>query len=323
MARVTRPPLPEELPPVPHGRTARRLDWPHLPPALRTAIERRLGSPVAEAESRDSGFTPGFASVLTGEDGRRLFVKAASKKAQKPIAASYAEEARKLRLLPVEDLPAPGLAWTLDDDLWTVVAFEHVEGRPPRRPWDADELRLCLDALGQVAAVMTTWSPFLRLAPLHEEMPTLVTGWDTVRRWEPDWPHLDEAAALARSYADLPDLTFVHADGRDDNFLLTPDGRALLCDWNWPGLGPVWLDAVDLLISAWGDGLDAEALLAEHPLTADAVPEHVDAFLAALCGFMKEADTRPVPASAPHLGTHRRWYAAAAWGWLAERRGWT
>ena len=67
----------------------------------------------------------------------------------------------------------------------------------------------------------------------------------------------------------------VHTDARDDNFLLTADGTALLCDWNWPALGPVWGDAVHLLISAYGDGLDADAFLASHPLTRDADPDHV------------------------------------------------
>ena len=83
--------------PVPHGRTARRLEWPHLPPPVRQLVERQLGSPVAKAESQGSGFTPGFASRLTGEDGSRLFVKAASKKAQQQFAASYAEALRAYR----------------------------------------------------------------------------------------------------------------------------------------------------------------------------------------------------------------------------------
>jgi hypothetical protein len=57
-------------------------------------------------------------------------------------------------------------------------------------------------------------------------------------------------------------------------------------------------------------------------VTKDVAPEHVDAFLAALGGFMAEADLRPVPRTSPYLGVHRRWWAAAAWSWLADRRGW-
>ena len=94
--------------PVPSGKTARRLEWPFLPPNLRAYIERKCGSPVVEAESQGAGFTPGFASVLTCEDGSRHFVKAASVKAQRLFADSYREEARKLRRCPTASRrPAP------------------------------------------------------------------------------------------------------------------------------------------------------------------------------------------------------------------------
>src|SRR3954453_13265471 len=128
---------------VPHGRTARRLEWAHLPPMVRRLVEQHLGAPVVSAESQGGGFTPGFASRLTAENGARLFVKAASKKAQRQFAASYAEEARKVALLPPA-APAPRLVWTHEDALWIVLAFDCVDGRPPRRPWRERELVACL-----------------------------------------------------------------------------------------------------------------------------------------------------------------------------------
>ena len=115
--------------PVPSGKTARRLEWPFLPPNLRAYIERKCGSPVVEAETQDAGFTPGFASVLTCEDGSRHFVKAASVKAQRLFAESYREEARKLTALP-ESVAAPRLLWMLDDD-WVVLGLEYVDGATP------------------------------------------------------------------------------------------------------------------------------------------------------------------------------------------------
>src|SRR5207342_2513586 len=113
--------------PIPYGRTARRLEWPHLPPAVRSEIEQRCGSPVVTAESQGGGFTPGFASVLTCEDGSRHFVKAASTAAQRSFAASYREEARKLQALP-DTIPAPRLLWTIDAE-WVVLGLEYVEAR--------------------------------------------------------------------------------------------------------------------------------------------------------------------------------------------------
>ncbi len=79
---------------------------------------------------------------------------------------------------------------------------------------------------------------------------------------------------------------------------------------------------MSLLVSAYGDGLDADAVLADHPLTRDADPDHVDAWLAMLAGFMVEARE---PAGALVLALPagaRRWWAAATWSWLAARRGW-
>ncbi|HEX4977156.1 MAG TPA: hypothetical protein VFV40_04750 [Nocardioides sp.] len=307
---------------VPHGRTARRLEWAHLPPELRALVEGRLGSPVVRAESQGSGFTPGFASRLTSENGARLFVKAASRKAQGPFAEAYAEEARKIALLPV-GIPAPRLLWTHEDELWVVLAFEDVEGRAPRRPWVEAELRACLDALATTAEVTRPALRGLGLRPLTEELPGLVTGWEYVARTDPSWPHLADVRALVADHALDPVAdSFVHSDARDDNFLLLADGSALLCDWNWPALGPAWLDAAWLLVSAHGDGLDADALLASHPLTREADPDQVDGWLAMLCGFMLEARDRPVPPTSPYLRVHSRWWSEAAWAWLAERRGW-
>jgi hypothetical protein len=314
-------PLPN-VEPVPHGRTARRLEWQHLPPDLRSDIERRLGSPVVEAQSQGAGFTPGFASRLTGEDGRRLFVKAANRKAQRRFADAYAAEAAVIRSLP-DGLPMPALQWVRQDDLWVVLAFDCLEGVNPRRPWRRPELDACLDALEVVADRLDPLPAGLRLRPATDDLPALLTGWDTVLAVRPDWPHAEEAARLARSYADIADRGhFVHLDARDDNFVIDPAGRAWLCDWNWPALGPAWMDTVHLLVSAFGDGLDADGLLRARRLTRSVPDDHVDAVISGLCGFMLQARGQPVPPSSPYLRVHSNWYAEAAWAWLARRRGW-
>jgi Ser/Thr protein kinase RdoA (MazF antagonist) len=282
-------------------------------------VERRLGAPVETAVSQDSGFTPGFASVLTTADGRRAFVKAASRAAQAEIAASYAEEARKLAILD-GTVPTPRLDWVHDDEGWVVLGFEAVDARQPRRPWQPRELDRALDLAEGIADATRDVPDGLRLQPLVADLPRLLTGWDDV---PVDWPHHAEAAALAGTLATLPADRFVHCDLRDDNVLLLEDGRTLACDWNWPALGPVWQDTVDLLISAHGDGLDVEPLLASRALTRDADPDHVDAWIAAICGFMLSARSRPAPPSSPHLRTHSDWYAEASWSLLAQRRGWS
>jgi aminoglycoside phosphotransferase (APT) family kinase protein len=304
---------------IPHGRTARRLEWALLPPMVRAMIARRLGSPVVSAHSAGAGFTPGFASVLTCEDGSRHFVKAASKKAQRPFAEAYKEESRKLRALP-PGLPVPRLLWSHEDDLWVILEIEYVDGANPARPWRRPDLDTCLDALEVLATRLTP--PPLPLATFAEEFAECLTGWDHLRRVAPDHPHLDEAEALAARYvAATSGETLVHTDARDDNLLLA-DGRALLCDWNWPVVGAAWIDTVALLIPVHGDGHDADAILGERALTRDVDPGDIDAFLGLMAGFFFERRDQPVPNSSPYLRAHQSWYAEATWSWLSRRRGW-
>lgn len=310
---------------APHGRTARRLDWLLLPPMLRSQIQGRLGSPVADVRSAGAGFTPGFASVLTGEDGRRVFVKAASTVAQRPFADAYRQEIRKLRGLP-PGLPVPRLLWTFEDDAWVVLGLEYVDGPNPTRPWRPAQLEVCLDTLEVLADALSPAPSSLRLARMtaEEEFGTMHRSWDHVARVHPDWPRLEEVSALAARHVDvLAGESLVHTDARDDNFLMVADGGAVLCDWNWPVLGPAWADSVMLLISAAGDGLDAEEVLARRRVTRDVDPEHVDVLLAVLTGYFLQARDQPVPNSSPYLRVHQAWYAEATWSWLAVRRGWT
>ena len=307
------------LPDLPHGRTAMRLPWKFLPSHVRALVESHLGGPVVDAVSQDAGFTPGFASVLTSASGERLFVKAASRVAQADFAAAYLEEARKLRILD-GTIPAPRLEWVHDADGWVVLGFEAVEGRAPRRPWRPAELDRALDLAEAIAEATREVPGSLGLRPVVEDLPELVTGWDGVPE---DWPHRDDARALATMVATLPDQQFAHCDLRDDNILLAADGRTLACDWNWPVLGPRWLDLVNLLVFGHGDGLDVEPFLARRTLTSDVEPEQIDAWLAGFCGFMLARRTRPAPPTSPHLRTLTDWQAEAAWSWLAQRRGWT
>ncbi|WP_426245295.1 phosphotransferase family protein [Nocardioides sp. LHG3406-4] len=307
--------------PIPHGRTARRLEWRFLLPHVRDLIERHCGSPVVDAASAGGGFTPGFASVLTCEDGSRHFVKAASGKAQRLFAESYRREALVRSALP-DAVPAPALLWSHDSD-WMVLGLEYVEARAPRRPWRSDEVDATLDALETCAELLTPAPETLRDETAVDEFASWPARWERVRATRQDLPHLDEAAALAGSYAAaVVGDTLSHTDVRDDNVLIRPDGVALLCDWNWPVVGADWLDTVFLLMGLRGDGLDVEKLLASRRLTRDVPADHIDALLALAAGYFLSSADEPVPPTSPHLRDHQRWYGEACWGWLAERRGW-
>jgi hypothetical protein len=258
--------------------------------------------------------------VLSCADGSRHFVKAASRVAQRPIAEAYHEEARKLRALP-ERVPAPRLLWTVEAD-WVLLGIEYVDARAPRRPWRLDELDLCLDALETVAEVLTPPPAELELAPAVQDFADWPAYWEAVRARE-DFPHADEAEELASRYAEAVDGdTLVHVDVRDDNTLVTADGRALFCDWNWPIAGAAWLDSLFMLIGPRGDGVDVEQVIASRPLLRDVPADHVDRVLALVAGYFLVSAAEPVPPTSPHLREAQRWQGEVVWDWLSERRGW-
>jgi hypothetical protein len=307
--------------PVPTGKTARRLEWQFLPANVRAYVERKCGSPVVRAESQGAGFTPGFASVLTCEDGSKHFVKAASTKAQKAFATSYREEARKLAALP-PGLPAPRLLWHLDDD-WVVLGIEHVEGRNPARPWRRRDLDAALDALEVVADRLTPAPAGLGLDPVADEFAWMLGGWDHVGATQPDLPHRAEAAALAARFGEVSGGdTLVHMDVRDDNLILDRAGQMWLCDWNWPTRGAAWIDSVLTLIGPRGDGLDVDAVIAERALLREVPAESIDIVLALLVGYFFRQRDEPVPPTSPYLRDHQSWQGEVCWAWLGERRGW-
>ena len=315
---VTRTPYP-----APVGATARRVEWHFLPPWLRAEIEHICGSPVVSAESRDSGFTPGMASVLTCADGTRHFVKAASDKAQRMFAHSYRAEAAKHEHLP-PGTPAPELLWIRDADDWIVLGFEYVEARAPHRPWTSADLTAALAATARVAELLTPPPPALVLDPIATELAAFPALWAHVRASRPDLPHLEEAAALAAEFATVTvGNTLVHTDLRDDNLLIRPDGEALICDWNWPVLGAAWVDTVLLLVGPRGDGHDVDALLATNPLTSAVPRDSIDSVIALITGYFFHSGDQPVPPTSPHIRDHQLWQAQVCWDWLAERRGWS
>ncbi|WP_114422133.1 phosphotransferase [Nocardioides houyundeii] len=304
--------------PVPGGASAIRLDWPFLPPRLRTFIERKCGSAVVASHSRDAGFTPGFASVLVCEDGTQHFVKAASAVAQRMSASSYRTEGRTLAALP-HSVPAPRLQWMLDDD-WVALGIQYAEGPAPRRPWSPVDLSATLDALQTVAEDLSSAPAGLQLGSFADDFAG--DHWASLRATRPRLAHADEASALAAEALEVVRGTaVVHTDVRDDNLLVT-DAGVLVCDWGSAVLGAPWLDSLIALIGPRGDGLDVQDAL-RRPMLRDVPAEDVDRVLALLAGYFLAQGALPVPAASPYLRAHQAWQGEACWQWLCERREWS
>lgn len=303
---------------LPWGRTARRLDWAHLPPQVRFEAEAALGSRVVADETLTHGYLPTVESLVTCADGSRHLVRAASAKAQRGFAGLLRAQAGWLRALPA-DAPVVPLEHVLDGD-WVVLVLPPV-GTSPARPWREEELARCLATLERLAVV----PPPDGLRPFAEDLADWLGRWDLLEERD-DLGTPGQRATAARLAARLPDATaggaLVHTDLRDDTLRLL-DGEVLLDGWSWPVRGAAWLDSLLLLVGPCGDGVDVEAVLRRSPLLAAAPPDHVDSVLAAMAGFFLTSCDLPVPPSSPWQREFQRWQGEAVWGWLRRRRGWS
>ncbi|MDX3096830.1 aminoglycoside phosphotransferase family protein [Streptomyces sp. ME01-24h] len=307
-----------------------RLPWAALPRDLAVAVEARLGAPVARAEDQTGGFSPGVAARLSLTDGRRAFVKAVSP-AQNPDSPHiHRAEAWIAAGLP-EDIPAPRLLHSFEQDGWVVLAFEDVPGRTPAQPWDPGELRRILDAMTGLAARLTP-SP-LQVPPAVERLAESFGCWarlaadrdagtDDLHGLDP-WAatHLEELAALESGWPEaLTGDTLAHGDLRADNVLLTGDGGVVFVDWPWACTSTSWFDLLCMLPSVMMQGgPEPERLFAVHPVARDADPAAVDAALTALTGMFLTQARRPAPPGLPTLRSFQRAQGEAALSWLRTR----
>src|SRR5690242_11241178 len=137
-----------------------RLPGSAVPQSIQQRFEAWANSPVVEAASQSTGFSPGVAAHLRLADGRALFVKAVSSAANPDAPRMHRREARIVGVMP-EHLPVPRLRWFYDgddgedDSAWVVLAFDVAHGRHPDQPWRLDQLQRVLDGLAELAERLT------------------------------------------------------------------------------------------------------------------------------------------------------------------------
>jgi aminoglycoside phosphotransferase (APT) family kinase protein len=285
--------------------------WDAVEPALRADIQRLAGGQVVDARSCPGGFSPGFASRLTLADGGRVFVKAIDARRWPHEVDAYRAEARVNAALPAS-APAPRFLGALDDERWTVLAFEDVDGTNPD-PWTPDALDRVLAAIADLGRPS---------ADLDRDHPRL-GGWATLTagRLAPHDPwaaaNLPALTALERAGLDAArGDSLVHCDLYPHNILLAPD-RVVVVDWPHARLGAPVVDLVTALTSAAADGLDPEPALRRH--AAHVLPSDVDAVLAAHAGFLVAGGLVTMPPGLEPIAAAKRRLGAAAVGWLRHR----
>ena len=302
----------------------KRPHWADLPVPVRTSIEALLGGSVAEAESCAGGFSPGFASRLTLEGGRRAFVKAVDGQRWPTEASHSRAEAEVAGRLPA-GLPVARLLTAQDDGRWVILAFEHVDGAEPVQPWTAPQIRR---VVAQAVALARAGTPSPVDLPRDHprlggwaRLAGLPSGPDRLRgvsTWA--FEHLDRLTAVEREGMDAAQGDcLVHFDLYPHNVLLTRD-RVVFVDWPHARLGAPVIDLITLLSSVAADGIDPAPYVPESGFGLPGRPAAFDAILAAHAGFLLAGALSPMPAGLEAIAAEKLRLGIGAVRWL-QRRG--
>lgn len=291
-----------------------RADWETLPPAVRAAVEDRTG-PVLKAEPVSDGTSNQFTAVLHPQVGPAVFCKGV-----------HGGPGPHLRMLRVEaaigphlgDL-APAVLWLAEADSWTVLGFQHVEGRGVGlAPGSPD-----LPAVAGLLARMQQ-----RLTPCPQ-VPTLPLA----DRWArlPAWQHLaDQQAGLGpwaaahldtlvaweqQAPAAVDGDTLAHGDLAWNNILAAPDGTLRVVDWALAGRAAGWVDTAFMVLRLiqYGHTPRAAEAWARQIPGWPGLDGRVTAFAVAAAGI------RALRAAAEGAPPHMPQLADAALAWVRHR----
>jgi hypothetical protein len=270
------------------------------------------------------GFSPGAAARLECPRGA-VFVKAVGEELNPESPALHRREAVVSGALP--PLPAfPVLLDVYDEDGWVALAFDAIEGRVPRHPWDRSELDSVVRALEDVHDALTP-SPAAHLESARVVFEELFGGWAQLASAK-DTPgldpwcraHLTDLAALEARWPEAIDgQTLVHGDVRSDNILISQAGPVFV-DWPHAAVGTPVFDLV-----AWAPsvvlegGPPPEELLAAHGPSRSADPDIVSVLLAAVSGFFVARSLRPPPPGLPTVRPFQAAQGEVALAWLRRR----
>jgi hypothetical protein len=303
------------------------LPWAKVPPAVQGWAAALGGGEPTQVRDLHGGFSPGAAAWLEFPRGP-IFVKAVGEELNPQSPAMHRREAEISGALPA--LPAfPVLLDVYDEAGWVALAFDAIEGRLPRHPWDRAELDAVLLALEQAHAALTP-SPAPHIASAARYFQHLFGGWAELAtvgdapRLDP-WcrEHLSRLVELEARWPEaIAGQTLVHGDIRSDNIVMAPAGPVFV-DWPHAAVGNPVFDLV-----AWAPsvvlegGPPPEELLAAHGPSRSADPGVVSALLAAVSGFFVAHSRRPSGPGLPTLRAFQTAQGEVALAWLRRCTAW-
>jgi hypothetical protein len=303
------------------------LPWARVPQPVRGWAAGVGGGAPRAVRDLAGGFSPGATAVLECTE-RDIFVKAVGAELNPDSPALHRREAVVSAALPRSRL-FPRLLGTYDDGAWVALAFEAIDGRPPRHPWEPGELETVIAGLSAMHEELTP-SPAPSLEPLAVYARKLFGGWSTLAATgapaalEP-WAaaHLARLAELEAGWPEAcAGATLVHGDVRSDNVLLH-GGGVVFVDWPHGAVGNPAFDVIGWAPSVVLEGGPApEELLARYGPSRQADPDAVTVLLAAISGFFVSHSFEPAPPGLPTLRPFQAAQAEVALAWLRRRTGW-
>lgn len=259
-------------------------------------------------------------------DGRTVFIKAASPAQNPDTPGIMRTEAHNNLQIDHGRAPAPRLLDRIDDGAWVILIFEAITGHTPGAPWNDRDLAAVLNGLSLVRNLPSTTLPAAATV-----FGTIFGGWNRLRDHDPAldssrddantawWqPQLDELCSIEKlSLASIAGDSFVHADIRSDNTLITEDSSAVFVDWTTCCRGASWLDIASMAASvSLEGGPQPQELLARSEVEISS--EDLIAFVTGMSGYFVHASRRPAPPGMPTVRDHQRDKGVITTKWLRQ-----
>jgi aminoglycoside phosphotransferase len=304
------------------------LPWAEVPGAVQTWAAGLGGGPPESVRDLSGGFSPGATSVLEWPR-RAVFVKAVGAALNAESPQFHRREAAVSASLP-SGPQLPRLLDVYDDGDWVALAFDAVDGRPPRHPWDARELRAAVHALDALHVALTP-NPVATARPAADRLQPLFGGWEELAAMSAppsaldEWSgrNLERLAALESGWREaVQGSTLLHGDVRSDNLLVTGNG-VVFVDWPHACVGTPLFDLV-----AWAPsvvlegGPDPDDLLALSESASVLDRDALAILVAAFGGFLVRHSLQPSPPGLPTLRTFQGAQGEVALAWLRRLTGW-
>lgn len=290
-----------------------------IPGHILSRVEDILGAPLVDFENQTGGFSQGAAARVRMRNGRRAFLKTIGREGFEGTYKLYLREHGILAAIP-EGIRVPRLIEGWEEGGWVALLIEDVDGRHPST---VGEMLAVLDSvlmLPRADAVAGLPDASADLAGLFVLWESIDESFDALTPWA--------AANLARLRLAAEDALdavagddLVHSDLRPDNVLIDGQGRAWLVDWPWASRGAKWYDALLFVLDCAMnmDGVDAESVLASHPVFAGVSDVEIDSVLAGFAGYYVHAAVQPAVEVPQSLRVMQRRYAQEILGWLERR----